>query len=73
MRAVCPTHGIVSVLAEKTRSAQLGLARTGAARTAHRPHASPPGDDGRGQAGGSDLLQDALDEVGRHNPELSNG
>ena len=31
------------------------------------------GDATREQAGGSDRLQDALDEVGSHNPELSNG
>lgn len=58
-------------MADETRSAQLGLVRTGAGRTADGPKASTLGDD-HGQAGGSDLLQDALDEVGKHNPELSN-
>lgn len=60
-------------MADETRSAQLGLAQVDAVPAASRRKASGRSAETRDHVGGSDLLQDALDEVGRHNPELSNG
>ena len=54
----------MSFVAKQTRAARLEPPRAGK----HLP-------DDRGQASavdGTDLLQDALDEVGRQDPELSN-
>lgn len=68
-------RAIVGLMADDSRSIPLGFVRASASRVAGRVKASPEGDGDpeTSRVGGSDLLQDVLDEVGRQNPELSNG
>ena len=60
-------------MADESSSARVGLVRTDAVRTLGGPKLASAEEDDRRWVGGSDLLQDALDEVGRQDPELSNG
>ena len=60
-------------MADESSSTRVGLVRTDAVRAAGRPKVARAEEDDRRWVGGSDLLQDALDEVGRQDPELSNG
>lgn len=60
---------------DETGSIQIGAMRTGKPPVAATSKASPVGGRRREHEplGGSDLLQDALDEASKQNPELSNG